>query len=73
MKEFSRFFRTRSDSNIVEIRAYLFGLMQAKRGAKNIECIEEDQNSLNDLVAGCGASKFNSPIQSLEMHSIPKG
>lgn len=47
MKEFSRFFRTRSDSNTTEIRAYLFGLMQSKRGAKNIERMEEDVPDFN--------------------------
>jgi len=41
VKSFSRFFHTRSESNTVEIRAYLFGLMQGKRGAKNIERMEE--------------------------------
>lgn len=41
VKTFSRFFHTRSESNTVEIRAYLFGLMQGKRGAKNIERMEE--------------------------------
>jgi SRSO17 transposase len=47
VKEFSRFFHTRSDSNIVEIRAYLFGLMQSKRGSKNIERMEEDVAEFN--------------------------
>ncbi|MEI6365445.1 MAG: IS701 family transposase [Actinomycetes bacterium] len=41
IKTFSHFFRTRSDHNIAEIRAYLFGLMQGKRGAKNIERMNE--------------------------------
>ena len=39
--DFADFFRTRSDSNLTEIRGYLFGLMQAKRGAKNLERMEE--------------------------------
>ncbi len=47
MKDFSRFFHTRSDSNTLEIRAYLFGLMQSKRGAKNIERMEEDVPDFN--------------------------
>jgi hypothetical protein len=34
VKDFGDFFRTRSDNNLTEIRGYLFGLMQAKRGAK---------------------------------------
>jgi SRSO17 transposase len=41
VKDFADFFRTRSDHNTVEIQGYLFGLMQAKRGAKNIERMEE--------------------------------
>jgi SRSO17 transposase len=41
VKDFTDFFRTRSDSNLTEIRGYLFGLMQAKRGSKNMERMEE--------------------------------
>jgi SRSO17 transposase len=41
VKDFSRFFFTRSDTNTAEIKAYVFGLMQAKRGAKNLERMEE--------------------------------
>ncbi len=47
MKDFSRFFHTRSDSNLPEIRCYLSGLMQSKRGAKNIERMEEDVPGFN--------------------------
>ena len=47
MKDFSRFFHTRSDSNTLEIRGYLFGLMQAKRGAKNLERMEEHVPDFN--------------------------
>lgn len=38
---FSRFFCTRSDTHAEEIRAYLSGLLQGKRGAKNMERMEE--------------------------------
>jgi SRSO17 transposase len=41
VKDFASFFRTRSDHNTAEIQGYLFGLMQAKRGARNIERMEE--------------------------------
>lgn len=44
---FADFFRTRSDTNLTEIRAYLFGLMQAKRGAKNLERMEEHVPDFN--------------------------
>ena len=47
VKNFTRFFHTRSDSNTVEINAYLFGLMQAKRGAKNLERMEEHVPDFN--------------------------
>lgn len=47
VKDFARFFRTRSDRNTDEIKAYLFGLMQAKRGAKNIERMEEHVPDFN--------------------------
>jgi len=47
VKEFTRFFHTRSDSNADEIRSYLFGLMQAKRGAKNLERMEEHVPDFN--------------------------
>ena len=47
VKDFTRFFHTRSDSNTAEINAYLFGLMQAKRGAKNIERMEEHVPDFN--------------------------
>lgn len=47
IKDFSRFFHTRSDSNTAEIHAYLSGLMQAKRGAKNLERMEEDVPDFN--------------------------
>lgn len=47
MKDFSRFFYSRSDSNTLEIRGYLAGLMQAKRGAKNIERMEEHVPDFN--------------------------
>ena len=43
VKEFTRFFHTRSDSNADEVRAYLSGLMQAKRGAKNLERMLEQR------------------------------
>jgi SRSO17 transposase len=38
---FSAFFHSRSDHSIAGIRAYLTGLIQAKRGAKNMERMEE--------------------------------
>jgi SRSO17 transposase len=41
IKSFSHFFKTRSDHHTAEIRAYLFGLMQGKRGAKNMERMQE--------------------------------
>lgn len=41
VKTYTRFFTTRSDTNAPEIRAYLAGLMQARRGAKNMERMEE--------------------------------
>ena len=47
VKDFARFFRTRSDHNTDEIRGYLFGLMQSKRGAKNIERMEEHVPDFN--------------------------
>ena len=47
VKDFTRFFHTRSDSNTAEINAYLFGLMQAKRGAKNLERMEEHVPDFN--------------------------
>lgn len=47
MKDFADLFRTRSDSNASEIRGYLFGLMQAKRGAKNLERMEEHVQEFN--------------------------
>lgn len=47
MKDFSRFFCSRSDSNLNEVRSYMFGLMQAKRGAKNLERMEEDVADFN--------------------------
>ena len=47
VKEFTRFFHTRSDSNADEVRAYLSGLMQAKRGAKNLERMEEHVPDFN--------------------------
>lgn len=47
VKEFSRFFHTRSDSNISEVRCYVFGLMQAKHGAKNLERMEEQVADFN--------------------------
>ena len=47
VKDFTRFFHTRSDSNADEVRGYLFGLMQAKRGAKNIERMEEHVPDFN--------------------------
>ena len=49
VKEFTRFFHTRSDSNADEVRAYLSGLMQAKRGAKNLERMEEHVPDFNYL------------------------
>ena len=47
VKKFSRFFHTRSDSNISEVRCYVFGLMQAKHGAKNLERMEEQVADFN--------------------------
>lgn len=47
VKDFSRFFRSRSDGNIVEIQGYVCGLMQAKRGAKNLERMEEHVPDFN--------------------------
>lgn len=47
MKDFADFFRTRSDSNLTEVHGYLFGLMQAKRGAKNLERMEEHVAGFN--------------------------
>jgi len=47
VKDFSRFFQTRSDRNTAEIKAYMCGLMQAKRGAKNIERMEEHVPDFN--------------------------
>jgi len=47
IKDFTRFFHTRSDSNADEVRAYLSGLMQAKRGAKNLERMEEHVPDFN--------------------------
>lgn len=41
VKDFSRFFFTRSDSNTAEIKAYMFGLMQGKCGAKNLGRMEK--------------------------------
>lgn len=41
VKTFSHLFYTRSDSHTEEIRAYLFGLLQAKSHAKNMERMEE--------------------------------
>lgn len=38
---FSTFFHTRSDHNPQSVRDYLFGLLQAKRGSKNMERMEE--------------------------------
>ena len=40
-ESFSEFFHTRTDHDITPARVYLQGLMQAKRGAKNIERIDE--------------------------------
>lgn len=47
VKTFSHFFHTRSESNTAEIRAYVSGLMQAKRGAKNMERMEEHVPGFN--------------------------
>ena len=47
VKDFSRFFHTRSDTNTTEIKAYVFGLLQAKRGAKNLERMEEHVPDFN--------------------------
>lgn len=47
VKDFSRFFFTRSDTNTAEVKAYVFGLMQAKRGAKNLERMEEHVADFN--------------------------
>lgn len=47
MKDFADFFRSRSDRNTAEIQGYLFGLMQAKRGAKNLERMEEHVPDFN--------------------------
>ncbi len=47
VKDFSRFFFTRSDTNTAEIKAYMFGLMQGKRGAKNLERLEEHVPDFN--------------------------
>jgi SRSO17 transposase len=47
VKDFTRFFKTRSDSNADEALAYLKGLMQAKRRAKNLERMEEDVPDFN--------------------------
>jgi SRSO17 transposase len=41
IKSFSHFFHSRSDSNTDEIRSYLFGLIRGKRGAKNMERMNE--------------------------------
>lgn len=47
MKDFADFFRSRSDRNTAEIQGYLFGLMQAKRGSKNLERMEEHVPDFN--------------------------
>ena len=41
MKTYTHFFKSRSDCCASEVRRYLQGLLQGKRGAKNMERMEE--------------------------------
>lgn len=75
VKEFTRFFHTRSDSNADEIRSYLFGLMQAKRGAKNLERMEEhvpdfNYQAVHNTMSRCDQSRTACSTQSRTAHFL---
>ena len=48
VKTFTHLFRTRSDTNAPEIRAYISGLLQSGPKAKNLERMEEHVPDFND-------------------------